>query len=54
MYHNLLEKGNFDHTFLRCPDLRDNNFEVLRSEIALDKVNFECTGTIKSKPTGND
>ena len=36
------------------PDLRVNNFEVMPSEIALDKVDIECAGTVKTKPTRND
>ena len=54
MYHKLLNKGNGDHKFLTCPDLIYNNFEVLRSAISLDKVEFECAETVKAKPTRND
>ena len=54
MYQNILEEGNGDHKFLRCLDLQDNNFEVLCSEIALDKVDIECEGTVKTKTTVND
>ena len=54
MYQDILKKGNGAHKYLRCPDLWDNNFEVLRSEIALDKVDLGCTETGNSKPTRND
>ena len=37
-----------------CPDVRYNNFKVLRSSIVLDKFNLECSDTVKSKPTRND
>ena len=40
LYYNFLKEGNSDHKFLRCPDLWDNNFDVLRSAIALDKSTF--------------
>ena len=36
-----------------CPNLLDKNFEVLRSEISLDKVDLSCAETVKAKPTGN-
>ena len=42
LIQNLFKEGNGDHKYLRCPYLRDNNFEVLCSKIALDKVNLEC------------
>ena len=54
MYQNILKESDDYHKFLRCPDLWDNNFEVLSLEIALDKVDLECAETVKSKPTGND
>ena len=37
-----------------CPDLGDNNFEVLRSEISLYKVDLDCSATVKYKSIGND
>ena len=40
--------------FLRCPDLQDNNFEVMCTSIALDNIDLECAETIKAKSTGND
>ena len=46
MYQKFLKEVNGDHKFLRCTDLRDNNFEVMHSAIAAE--------TVKSKPTGND
>ena len=54
MYQNILKEGNGDHIFLRCPYLEDNKCEIMRSDIALDKVDLECAETVKSKPAGND
>ena len=54
MYHNLLKEGNGDHKYLRCLDIWDNNFEVLRSEIAFDKVDYERAETVEDKPVGNN
>ena len=54
MSQKLLKEGNCAQNFLRCQGLRDNNFEVLRSEITLDKVDLECAYTVKYKPTGNN
>ena len=53
MYNIFLKEGNGGHKFSRCIYLRDNNFEVLRSEITLDKVSIDCVETVKAKPTGN-
>ena len=41
LYQNILKEGNGDQKFLKCPDLLNKNFGVMRSEIALDKVNLE-------------
>ena len=49
-----MKKDNGDHKYLRCPDLRYNNFQVLRSAIALDKINLDYAENFKAKPTGND
>ena len=54
MYRQLLNEGNSEQKYLRCPDLWDNNFEVLRSSIALDKVDIECANIVKPEPTRND
>ena len=54
MYENILKEGNYSHKFSRSPDLQENNFQVLHSEIALDKVDLGCAATVKDKPTGND
>ena len=51
---NILKEGNGDHKYLRCQNIWDNNFEVMRSEIALDKVDMACAETIKDKYNGND
>ena len=53
MYEGFLKEGNVNHTFLRFPCLRDNNFEVLQTEISLDKIDLECAEYIKAKPIGN-
>ena len=34
-----------------CPDIRGNNFEVLHSNITLDKVDMVFSETVKDKPT---
>ena len=54
MYQNILKEGDGAHNYLRCLDLRYNNFEVLRPEISLDKVDLVCEETVKNKPTRND
>ena len=54
LYQNVLKKGNGDQEYLICPDLRDNNFEVLCSEISLEKVDLYCAETVKAKTSGND
>ena len=54
MYQNICKEGNGDHKFLRCTNIWDNNFEVLRSEISLDKFNLEYAENVKAKPTGNN
>ena len=54
MYQRFLKEDNVDHKFLRCPYFRDNNFEVLRSSITLDKFDLYYKETVKAKPTGND
>ena len=37
-----------------CPDLQDENFEVMSSAISLDKLYMVFAETIKCKPTGHD
>ena len=54
MYQNILKEGNGDHKYLRCPDIWDNNFEVLRPSITSDKIDLDCAENVKSKPTVND
>ena len=49
-----MKEGNGDQKYLRCTDLQDNNFEVMNSEIALDKVYLECAEKFKAKTNGND
>ena len=47
-----MKEVNDDHKFLRFQYIWYNNFEVLCSEISLDKVIPECAGTVKAKRTG--
>ena len=54
MYQKFFTEDNNNHKFLRCPDLRDNNFEFLSLAITLDKINLECAENVKAKPTGKD
>ena len=54
MYQNLLKEGSGDHKYLSCQDLQELFFEVLRSEIELDKVDLVCAETVKPKPTGSN
>ena len=42
IYKRLLKEGNGYHKYLRCSDLQDKNFEILRSAILLDKVDLVC------------
>ena len=53
-HQNVLKEGNGDYNYLRCPDLQDNNFEVMSSEITLDKADLVCAETVKAKPTRNN
>ena len=48
MYQNLLKVSNSDNKYLMCPDLWENKFEVMRSKIALDKIDLECAETVKA------
>ena len=54
LYQKLLEEGNGDQKYLRCPYLWDKKFEVMNSEIALDEINLDCAENVKTKTTGND
>ena len=45
---------NGDHKYLRCTYILYNNFDILCSSIALDKVDLVCIETDKAKPTEND
>ena len=49
LYQNILKESNGDHKYLRCPDIRDNNFEVMRPAITLDKVDQNCAETVEKK-----
>ena len=48
MYQKILKAGNGDHKYLIYPDLLYKSFEVLRSEIPLDKVDLVCEKLLKS------
>ena len=52
LYHNILKESNVDQKYLRCTDIGDNNFEVMRSPIAWNKVYHESSDTVKAKTTG--
>ena len=53
MYQKFVKEGNGDQKFLMCPDLRDNNFEVLSSSITQDKTDPELAENVESKPAVN-
>ena len=53
LYQDILREFNGDQKYLRCPDLQDNSFEVLSSEITQDKIDLDCAETVKAKPTVN-
>ena len=42
LYQKLLEESNGDHKYLMCTDILETNIEVLRSAIALDKIDLDC------------
>ena len=42
-----LKEGNGDHKYLRCPVISEYKFDILRSEIALDKIDLDCAETVK-------
>ena len=54
MYQMILKEGNDDYTYLRRQYLGDNNFEVVFSEISLDKLDVDCAENIEAKPIRND
>ena len=54
IYHRLLKEVNGNHKYLRFPYLLDNNFEVLLSDITMDKVDLVCAETVKTKSIVND
>ena len=47
IYQRLFEELNDDNKYLRCPDVQDNNFEVLIRASILDKVDLVCKKTVK-------
>ena len=54
LYQKLLKEDIGYQKCLRCQDVRDKNLEVLCSAISWDKVDLECSETVKYKPTGNN
>ena len=42
MYKRLLKEGDGDNNDLRCPDILNNNLEIICSAIKLDKVDLVC------------
>ena len=54
MYQIFLKGGELDHKYLRCPDIWDNNYEVLIADIILYKVDLVFAEPVKAKPTIND
>ena len=53
IYRRLLKEGNGDHNYLRCPDLQDTNFYILRSATALENVHLTCAKKVKAKSNIN-
>ena len=54
IYQNLLKEGNGNKKYLRCPDILYNNFGVMCSATALDRVDLVYEDTVKDKLTIND
>ena len=50
IYQRILKNGDGGHKYLRCPYLRDSDFDILCPDIALDKVEQTCGKTVKAKP----
>ena len=54
IYQSLLKEVNGGNKYLGFPYLLDNNFEVLLSDITMDKVDLVCAETVKTKSIVND
>ena len=54
IYQSLLKEVNGGNKYLGFPYLLDNNFEVMCTAIALDKIYLVCTDTVREKYTVND
>ena len=52
IYQRILKGGNGYHKYLRCSDIRGDNFYIMRSEISLNKVDQVCAEIVKDKTTG--
>ena len=53
MYQKILKEGD-GNFFLSCTDTQYNNSGVLHSSLSLYHIELECSGTVKSKTTGNN
>ena len=49
IYQRILKEVNGYQNYLGFPDLRDNNFEVMRKSISLNKVGLVCADTVREK-----
>ena len=38
IYQRFLKEGNIDNKYLRCPSLWYNNFNILQTDVVLDKT----------------
>ena len=47
MYHIILKEGYGNNNYLKCPDILYDNFMVLNSLIALDKLDLVCEKLLK-------
>ena len=51
IYQIIFKEVNGYHKYLRFTYIQDNNFEFLRSDIALNKVDLLREETVRAKPT---
>ena len=54
IYQRLLKEVNGDHKYLRCLCIKDKHFNIMCTDIALDRVNLAWEEKFREKPTGND
>ena len=48
-YQNFFKELNNDHSFLQCSYFQDNSFEVIHTDIPLDKIPLVCAKTYLDK-----